>query len=366
MMINLNVSAAADGAFHVRKAYGLAAVASASLLLLFTFVFHFTMANEPAQATAQDLLAAAQAPVPVLSASKPSAPAIFFETMHMKHAHMLHDISVASKSLESAAKKQNPKVIQKQWPLVKIWTLAPDENPTQPNSSKVAQEANAHVSDHGRDETEGKWTTPCKAWPFHWPFSPCKEPPPAFSHSKAPTYEIIVNFFRDGSVAPTLNTHVPTFQGACTRCLKRLPPPPPPSPTRVPSSATPTAKPSAGPSTTPPTYDPKSVTIEITLPSRSPTSAHPSLPTTFSPSAAPILVTSKPTYDPNTVTVEVNQYASGTPPGAVSDRIIIPQRKQGQAYESASSALKHLGLNLGKVLSAASSSSSTSSSKSSS
>ena len=54
----------------------------------------------------------------------------------------------------------------------------------------VHREANQHVSAHGRDETEGKWTTPCKAWPFSWPFSPCKEKPPP-ANTKAPTYEII-------------------------------------------------------------------------------------------------------------------------------------------------------------------------------
>jgi len=332
--------AAAHDAPAARKIGRLLFLGVSTTLTLCTFVL-YTAASAPSKPlNVEGLLATAQLE------GQPSAKKFFVETIKSNHAHMLHDISVASQHLIHSAKQLKPrdltpaqqkakaKVIDKQWPLVKYWTLAPDEHPTQSDSSNVAREANQHVSARGRDETEGKWTTPCKAWPFSWPFSPCKEKPPP-ANTKAPTYEIIVNFFKDGSVSPTAGiTHAPTFQGACTRCLK-IPPVPPPKPTLRPTTAAPVPPPTAAPSSSLPSYSPDSLTVEITLPSKAPTSAAPTVPATPQPTAAPLRITSAPTLNPDTLTVEVNQYASGTPPGAVSARVIIPQPHSKHGTSSA-------------------------------
>ena len=54
--------------------------------------------------------------------------------------HLIHSAKqLKPRDLTPAQQKAKAKVIDKQWPLVKYWTLAPDEHPTQSDSSNVAE-----------------------------------------------------------------------------------------------------------------------------------------------------------------------------------------------------------------------------------
>lgn len=269
---------------------------------------------------------------------------------------MVHDMESATASLAQLVAKTSDAEsrathVEHDWPLVMKWTFAPDQRPTQLNSTVVASEADVHVAAVKAHETSGEWTAPCHTWPFRWPFSPCKEPPG--QTTAAPSYEIIVNIFRGGTPPPTHPaSDVPSFQGACVGCLGDLPPvtfviPATPTPSRAPTPA-PSRAPTPAPVTAEPTFTPNAVKVDISWPTAQPTRAPSGSPSnaTMSPTASPSAATAAPnppthtpTRFPDTITIDVNEFESGAPPGAVSERIIIPQPMNGTNASSVAEAI---------------------------